>query len=566
MWASLYTPVGKLKYEKLNYRITKLSTLLEELLAQDFSGYVEILAPHEHGLIVFCNGRVYNCFYEGTEDLELSRTQIIEHFLRTETTERETIINVAELDPQIITALSALESRTPAHRELETVFLDMGKLFETFARKKFTGNLRFYRIRNNTRLGNILLRLEKITAEQLRDAIRLQLSGEGALRLGDALKQIGAIDEKGIEEALDRQNVTRKGSDLELALAVFHAGEFLGGYRFSDKALIKDKQEVIKWLAVSEILMDIIDGALPQFLDVKSILHPDTQAVTQRKESAQPVSTKDTAVPKVPSLLDNITLKKPGADSVIQELTHETFMLKADDLILDIHPHPSSPVVEDEEAADKNLSWLDELVSKQEKQAAQSRTRESKPAIPAGLAKAAEYIITTKVGEEPTPISREKKPDTIKQEEKPGISAKKIVPQAKSQDAQESTPLAAEKSGSAMGEEQTATAPEASVAGPEGSELNAGEFAIPEVSSSQKQTNTDPGLAVIQSVVMSHMGFLGQALIDREKKQIEIPEGRAMSPSQIKSLNQRLFHTTSLVVGEKTAERIMIEIENEIGG
>jgi hypothetical protein len=578
VWASLYTPIGTLKYEKLNYRITRFSTLMDELIGQKFSGYVEILAPHEHGLVILYNGKVCNCFYEGTEDLTLSREEVIEHFLRTETKERDTIINVGELAPRIIVALGALEIRQPAHRELETVFLDLGRLLETLSRKHFTGALRFYRIRNNTRLGNILLRLKKITADQLREAIRLQLSGEGALRLGDALVQSGAIGKKDLEDALDRQSNTRKGSDLELAIALFSEGEFLGGYRYADKKIVSDRAEVISWLSTSETLMDIIDGMLPPMIDIASLLQlgkPD-----KTSSSAAPIveknkpefkleqiktpwgndksKTKTTEPPKPqpqpnakPIKKEEPAKKKPAEpevkertameDTTIRELTKETFMLKADDLILDIHPHPIAPPMGDDEvAADADLQWLDNIVDGNNPEAPEEKTKSEKPALESELDKIAGNIIS----EEPTEEPAEAKLETP--EEKPSAS--------------EPEPSTVSEKDS---EEKTAPAPEPAdqmdSVTPESDE--------PVISVTRNSSyNQVRGIGAIEKVLQEYMGFLGMALLEREKQHFEIPEIRNVRVSQLKSINERLFHSTSLVVGIKTAEKIMMEIDDYIGG
>ncbi len=537
MWASLYTPIGSLKYEKLNYRIIRFSTLMDELIGQKFSGYVEILAPHEHGLIILYNGKVCNCFYEGTEELNLSREEVIGHFLRTETKERDSIINVGELAPRVIVALGALEARQPAHRELETIFLDMGRLFETLSRKHFTGVLRFYRIRNNTRLGNILLRLKKITADQLREAIRLQLSGEGALRLGEALVRSSAIGEKDLEDALDRQSNTRKGSDMELAIALFSEGEFLGGYRDVDKKNVTDRQEVISWLATSEVLMDIIDGILPPVIDITTILHPGKAVKPARSAVSGPEKSK----PEVKSTTHKAETTKEAIvageakektaleDAAIQELTKEIFMLKADDLILDIHTHPTAPAMgDDEAAADADLQWLDKIVEGKNEKAAEKKIEAKQP-------------------------SSENKPDKI---------TKNIISDEKTPDQRE------EKSGTLP--EKTVTRPEKSPASKSTSaesKTEAADSDEPVISAAGASSDSQVlGIEAMEKVLKQYMGFLGIALLEREKQHFAITEIRNVRISQLKSINQSLFHSTSLIVGNKTAEKIMLEIEDYIGG
>lgn len=450
MWPILYTPSGKLKYDKLNYRSARFAELLEGLLVPEFSGYVEILAPHEHGLLLFHRGQICNGFYEGTEDLQLSPPEVIRHFLSTGASERETILNVGELAPALLEALSALTPRTPAHRELETTFLDMPKLFATFARKRFTGALRFYRIRSNTRLGNLLLRLNKITADQLREAIRLQLSGEGALRLGDALVKTGAIRPQDLEEALNRQSNTRKGSDLEVALALFQEGAFLGGYTAAERQLVTSQTEVLSWLNVPELLMDIIEGVLPPAVDAQTVLGPSQAAPAPAPAPAS------APAPKAEN--------QPAAKVVAPApLAEETLSFKADDLILEIQdrqeetPPPSAAYTE-------NLAWLEDL--------------------PSGIA----------AGKEPAA---------------PGVESQP----------QPQPPL-----------------------------------------QPPPQPQSLQGLAAVEFIADKHMGFLGRALLEREKKKVEIT-GRGLNAAQLKNISDLLFQSARMVLGAEAAEAMAQEIE-----
>ncbi len=334
MWPLLYLPKGEVKAENLNYRATDMTALIRGLMEESFSGYVEILALHEKGLIVFVQGRVLSCYYEGTDELNLTKEQIIRHFLQSETRERDTVINIYNLPSEIIEALSALETPPAVQRELESSFLDMHKLVETLAQKKFSGVLRFYRIRNNTRLGNLLLRMNKISPEQLKEAVRLQLSQAGAKRLGDALVEIGAIAPSELEDALDRQSYTRKGSDIELAIVVFYQGRFFGGYSQDNGILITNLQKVLDWVSGGwEILMDIIDSHLPMPVTIERVLQAQESIEGKKKPIAvKPLLKREPVVQQE---------KRSPAQSVIREIAEETLSLKADDLILESTPAES---------------------------------------------------------------------------------------------------------------------------------------------------------------------------------------------------------------------------------
>jgi hypothetical protein len=354
-----------------------MTALLLKLQKQHFNGYVEILASHEHGLLLFHQGRICNCFYEGTAELKLSREQIIRYFLPTTTKTSDTIIKTTELDPQRLEALSALAIKPPVQQELETVFLDMNKLFDTLCRKNFTGTLRFFQIRNNPRLGNLLLKMKKITAEQLREAIQLQLSGAGALRLGDALVKIKALSAGDLKEALTRQLYTRKSSDNELALALFFEGVFLGGYTSADKILTASRQEVLAWILADGVLLDIIEGVLPKEVSFPLELKPESELEpinpkTSRAE-ARPLSRKtEIKIPdrhrkeekKIPKKAKAPEVQAPNQE--LQQLIAETLNLKGDDLILDFGlsadtiPSPPKPAGRNQERDASPRDILDE--------------------------------------------------------------------------------------------------------------------------------------------------------------------------------------------------------------
>lgn len=386
MWPLLYLPKGEIKVEKLYYRQANLPGMIKDLSAEAFNGYIEILALQEKGLIVFHQGEVVSCFYEGTDELELTQEQIIRHFLDEQSKESDTIINVYGLTAEMIVSLSALCTPAPIHRELESSFMDMNKLVETLARKRYDGVLRFYRIRNNTRLGNLLLRMNKISSDQLREAVRLQLSRGGALRLGDALVEIGAIAPAELEDALDRQSYTRKGSDLEIAIALFYQGQFLGGYTQENGIIITSLPKVLSWMSGSrDVLMDIIESHMPGALNIdrllqtpwlpvdefaegsnevsrensdekkagptKSILektdNPPDAMTTTKSESALPTQSTTRKNKQAKSEVSFLKANLKAVRSSIKRITEEeSFHWQPDDLILEPNVNENHPVAE----------------------------------------------------------------------------------------------------------------------------------------------------------------------------------------------------------------------------
>lgn len=339
VWPVLYLPKGEPKYQKLDYWTADLAGLLRELQADEFSGYVEILSPHQHGLFLFHTGRLCNCFYDGTEELQLTHPQVVEYFLQKKRRGPETAIHVMTLAPAVLEALSALETRRPLYRELETSFLDMEKLFDTLDAKHFTGFLRFYRIRSHTRLGNILIKMNKISREQLQEAVRLQLSRKNGMRLGDALVQTGAISAQDLDSALDLQSHARKGSDVEIGLALFRSGEFLGGYSHMHKQFGRNRDEILTQMVGTEVLLDITEGSLPDPIDLQTLLtqdapRPEAPLESARREPAAGLPRAGNA-PQPPTL----------------DLSSERVMiLRNEDLFLDLRDLPEAPEPKESEA------------------------------------------------------------------------------------------------------------------------------------------------------------------------------------------------------------------------
>ncbi|MCK5218464.1 hypothetical protein KAR10_03005 [bacterium] len=521
MWPVLYLPQGETKTIALDSRTADMKALLLKLQEQRFNGYVKILAFHEHGLLLFHQGRICNCFYEGTIELELSREQIIRHFLPATTKAGNTVIKIAELDPQRLEALSALETKSPVQQELETVFLDMNKLFDTLCRKNFTGTLRFYQIRNNPRLGNILLKMKKITADQLREAIQLQLSGAGALRLGDALVKIKALTTGGLKEALARQLYTRKSSDNELALALFFEGAFLGGYTSADKILTVSRQEVLAWISEEGVLLDIIEGVLPGKVLLPRELESELESVNPEtsREEARPLSRK-TGI-KTPDRRKEGGPKKmaEAPDQELQLLIEETLNLKGDDLILDIglpsdtDPFEPKPDGQDQEISDSRRDIPDE----------KSRSEETLPEA------------------ETAPSRSHRRPKEI--DTTVAIDQEKdIIFAAPVSHSGISEPGAMKKAVNLFSEEDK-----------------------------DKWSDTKPlsddlqGIDYMRAVMEKYMGFLGPVLLEREQEELGIPV-RTQSKYQLRIINKHLFSSASLIVGPSMARRIVDENQARIGG
>lgn len=323
MWPALYLPKGEPKHEKLDLRTTDLVGLLLELEGILFSGQIEILSPHEHGLLLFHAGSLYNGFYDGTEDLQLTPLQVVEHFLQRRQRGSDTLLNVSALPEAVIEALGALQTRQPVYRELETSFLNMEKLFQTLTDKGFTGCLRFYRVRSHTRLGNLLVKMNKITHDQLQEAVRLQLARKQGLRLGDALVENGAISAEDLKDALALQSHARKGSDVEIALALFVRGKFLGSYTHMHRQLDPDLDGVRSELGDAEVLMDILEGGLPEAVPLEPLLRPKE---APRAAGSAPHELADGATPAPPKTVE-VPAEEPFEDAM---------SLHGEELVLDL--------------------------------------------------------------------------------------------------------------------------------------------------------------------------------------------------------------------------------------
>jgi len=559
LWPSLYTPKGTFKYENLNHRITQLPGLIQELVRQDYSGILEILAPHEKGLLVFHHGVLYNSFYEGTQDLKLSREQILTHFFQTKTAERDTLIQIIELPDRVVEALGALQPRPPAHRELETSFLDLPRLLDTFRRKHFTGSLRFYRIRNNTRLGNLLVRLKKITPEQLQEAVRLQLSGEGALRLGDALVKIKAVSPEDLKAALDRQALTRKGSDVEIALALFWRGEWLGGFQGADGELVTDPATVIAWVNVPEMFMDIIDGRFPEPVDLASVL-PTAGRSAPVKNAGEPGSAPIHELPGGDDVIVDVR-PDPGLGDALSGAAFSTL----DDLKFTSKESTPSAATEYRPSAEDG-SWMSrlsgevELLEMQEMlvpdappkppEADKAPTLPPKPArikpvAPLTSAKAAPAADES-APPKASPPRDENQPPTASPA--PPATGTVPVPSTKPPEAQRPLPEAAPPK-----EPEPAKRDEPAPPALEEPPAPANEPVDPDVAN----------YLIVRDIVDHYMGFLGRALLEQEYRKLALP-GRPLNPAQLRLLCQNLQGPAGLLVGPTQALHIVQHLRERL--
>lgn len=506
MWAWLYLPKGRVKYERLDYWATDVAAIMHGLALEQFNGYVEILSTHQHGLFIFYNGGVVNCFYEGEEDLQLKPEEILDYFIQKKQPKVQTIINAMELDPRIIEALSALEARKPLYSELEVNFLDMDKMFETLKAKRFTGVLRFYHIRSHPRLGNILLKMNKISREQLQDAVRLQLSHKGSLRLGDALVQINAIKPADIENALNLQSHARKGSDIEVAIAVFHRGGFLGGYSHTHKNFERSRAEILPQLVGTEVLLDIIEGELPRTVDL-----------------GPPLQRAGFPVADAPAPAGEIRPAAP-APAAAAEDQMDTLQLSADDLIEEApagNPPVSRPAEPPEQpppalAAD----WATEPAAGQPA----TRAGSARPALRSHPPSRAAKIKTHQnLQKQPEPVDTEN-----------AAVAKAAAPAA----------------------DKTAGAPAAAAKAPEPA---APAPAVPEAAPAPL-----PPLEHLHAVAEKFLGPLGRRLLGKEIQALGI-ESTAMGPEQLASLSERLVAASRLIIGKTQAQKMRQAVAERLG-
>jgi hypothetical protein len=517
----LYLPKGITRYEKLDYSTADVVALFRELAAQDFTGYLEIVSPVQRGFFGWHIGRLYTAFYDGDDGRELSREDVLRHFILKKKRNAETVINVTELDPRLAEATGLLTHRPPLYRELETGFIDMVRLFDTLNAKRFVGVLRFYHVRSHTRLGNILIKMNKITRDQLQQAVRLQLSHQGALRLGDALVQIGAIEPADLGSALDLQSHARKGSDIELALAAFYEGDFLGGYTHIHKQFKTSRDEILPQLVGTEVLMDILEGGLPDPLDLEALLNfPEQPAPAP--DFPPPLSTPQARVdsPEEPNPFS-------GEDG---------FNLKAEDLILDLHPQADS--VED---AFLTLSTTAEEVA--EAPAPPRPRAAEKPPVPAPLENLREPDLPAPV--EPPKVMPEFPPrfqpePQLEPEPEPELAATvDWSPDFAVQsifDEPEPGPVAGEPEEDA----------------PAG--LPAAVSAI---------TAESRGLAYVLEVARDFLGPLGGALLRKEAAPLPL-QGRDWPETQLRELVLRFFRSALWILGRTRSEHMLEKIRERI--
>ncbi len=533
MWPLLYLPKGRTLYDKLDYWSTDLASMFRELAEQDFTGSLEIVSLVQRGLFIWHHGRLCNAFYEGDDEKKITRLEVLRHFLQKGKRGQETLINIMELDPRLTECLGALEIKPPIYRELETSFIDMTKLFETLNAKRFLGVLRFYHVRSHTRLGNILLKMNKITRDQLQQAVRLQLSHQGALRLGDALVQIGAIELKDLGSALDLQSHARKGSDIELALAVFWEGQLLGGYTYILKVFKTDWDEILPQLVGTEVLMDMVEGLLPEPLDIRFLWNEfshETPASVEKihQASLHPVSE---ALPSA----------KPVKD--------ESLNLKADDLILDLAGEPLH--------ADDDFLTMDEefgttAVEAPAVQAAPVPQRESeKPADAPPVFKAPEV-----------------KPTPAKLPVVPSVSVPAALPVVPQPEVPVLEKIPAAEAGPTEPGQAAGVTAENNSSGPDLPESMPNALPVPGTPVSVPAaepaiSESVQGVEYVLRVAHDFMGPFGKSLLKKEAAPLLL-QGRNWPDYQVRELTLRFFRSATWVLGKQKSGQMLQKIRERI--
>jgi hypothetical protein len=127
------------------------------------------------------------------------------------------------------------------------------------------------------------------------------LARKQGLRLGDALVEIGALNPEDLKEALELQAHARKGSDVEIAIALLSQGRFLGSYTHMHRVFDTSLEGVRAQLAGAEVLMDILEGGLPDPVPLEPLLRPDEEIPQPAAAAAETASLEASSAPPLPS-------------------------------------------------------------------------------------------------------------------------------------------------------------------------------------------------------------------------------------------------------------------------
>lgn len=128
---AILLPAGQILYDALKTSFVDLSRLITSLEMEGYTGYVRLLTNDASGLILFRDGSVLECMYDGATEagsLVLGK-QALQKF-NDDVTAGHGVLDVVALSSQLIDGLYELIESRPMYTELYAGWVDMKALFK----------------------------------------------------------------------------------------------------------------------------------------------------------------------------------------------------------------------------------------------------------------------------------------------------------------------------------------------------------------------------------------------------------------------------------------------------
>jgi hypothetical protein len=131
-----YIPKGKPMHEKLSTKFVRMDGLLEELQAENFSGYILLNFPQTSGFLFIQEGKVINAAEVSGPD-QRAGLAIQEQLLRLSQQTKGTL-SVYYLQKEIVQTLSAIADGEAVHHNLTSDWAHLGKLIKKLGSERRT--------------------------------------------------------------------------------------------------------------------------------------------------------------------------------------------------------------------------------------------------------------------------------------------------------------------------------------------------------------------------------------------------------------------------------------------
>ncbi len=132
-------PRGILVHENLNTAYTNFDQLLEDLIRNQFSGYVALSSWKYSGIILMDSGNLVSAVEE-LEGVRRTGPATLER-VRARAKEKDVMVNVHGLDRKLVALVAGTTQSTPLYEKLSTDLTGLDRLISSLQKEKLTGHV-----------------------------------------------------------------------------------------------------------------------------------------------------------------------------------------------------------------------------------------------------------------------------------------------------------------------------------------------------------------------------------------------------------------------------------------